>query len=806
MTLPRTYVRLDDILKTDPVTPANGVTSTIKIFSESQTAPIYEWLTGDMIPGQSKDDPDVVVSGDGIEAIVGYASLQPWDWDGNVDWVSRAPNWTWGGRNLLGNPGFEDSPCQPEVNTITLDPTVSGGTFTLSNSNGTTDPIAWNAAAVTVEGEIEDVGTGPVLDDVSVTGSGTVADPWVITFIEPCVFESGLVANFASLTPAPGTSALVRTQFGVLVPSPWTKSQTVSSGTTIINGDYTSFRVTTAEAHTGTFSLLVDPAPIGRRFAGAQQVVGVQIGMLYQASIWVKTNSASQEYRFVVRGIDEDILLDVLGNEAVQQLTLASGVWTQFSIPNIAVGNNERVIVRIANINVSGNPAIFYVDDGVMAEGLAVTTVGSIWQRVYNDATINHAGRVVWEDDANPGTPYLSNDFDAVNDSAGVPWDRSDIGMTFQPRMNYLQILGEFVKLGYEWRVVPDSTPGYYLLQIYNPGTLGGVIAAGIQTGAADIRRNARYLAPRATHLTVQGQAQLSSRAASAGLDAAFGRIEGSLLDQNLTSTVDAQVAAVDGIASNNLGAESLVYTLRPYAGISEPLVAYRPGDEITIEDPGIVTGQRRVSQIELAWDKTGAEYTVYLGSVALVGQTAVNQAVYDLLKKFERADELPQPAAVTFGGSGGAPTVVVAAVNSTGMSQGKADFVCDGVADQGMINQALAIIGDVGGRVLLAEGNYNLTAGIVLPCYTHLLGMNKNSTYIELSVAVDTATAIDARNEDVRLSDFTVDAHSTHCAPAGIVGVRIGNNGQRADNVLSISEGMAWRISTGITCGLIPE
>lgn len=67
-------------------------------------------------------------------------------------------------------------------------------------------------------------------------------------------------------------------------------------------------------------------------------------------------------------------------------------------------------------------------------------------------------------------------------------------------------------------------------------------------------------------------------------------------------------------------------------------------------------------------------------------------------------------------GGGGGKPyaTLVVAASNSTATGAASADYVCDGVADQTEINAAIAAL-TVGGRIILLEGTYNLTATITL-------------------------------------------------------------------------------------------
>lgn len=731
--LPRNYDRLDEILYTDPDTPSNGAWSTIRVYDD--TTLVYEWLPNPRVPATDKNDPDIELTGLGIESIMGFARVEPWDWDGSTSWVSTFPNWVWGGRNILTNPGFEDSTCRPEVNQVVIDATVSGGTFTLSDGVDTTSGIAYNAAASTIENVLEADITA--IDDVNVTGSGTPDDPYVITFITPCIFAGGLIFDGSALTPAPGDSALTRSQFGALMPNPWTKSQTVSDGTPVIHGDYTSFRVTTAEAHSGTYSLLIDPASIGRRFAGAQQIVNVKAGGTYQAAVWVKTNSASQEYRFVIRGIDEDLLLDTAGNPALVQQTLASGTWTLFSIPDVDVGDNTQVIVRIANINVSGNPAIFYVDDGVFAEGMAAATVGVMMGDLYADATTDHVGRVVW-DDGNSGL-YLTLDFSDTLDSAGAAWADPELSLTFRPRMSYLQVLGEFANLGYEWRVVPDATDGAWLLQIYNPGTLGGSVAAGLTQGAADIRRQARFFAPNYTDVVVQGQGQLSSRATNAGLESAFGRIEGSQLEMNITSTTDALLAASDAAAAENRQAESLVYTIRPYTGISRPLLAYKPGDLIMVDDPEIVQDERRVTSIEAVSDKTGDEYTVFLGSNSLVGQAAVNQAVYDILTKFERADDpLTGEGVDILGGGGGEITISISAAQSSGVSQGKTDYLWGTTINGESFETLLSSFGTKAGLVRFAEGRPNFDGHADVPDGWDFEGVSRLATRLEWSGAPD--------------------------------------------------------------------
>ncbi len=72
-----------------------------------------------------------------------------------------------------------------EVQTVALSANAGGGTFTLtfSQTNAkTTAAIAFDATAAAVESALEALAN---ITDVTVTGTGTIADPWVVTFVTP---------------------------------------------------------------------------------------------------------------------------------------------------------------------------------------------------------------------------------------------------------------------------------------------------------------------------------------------------------------------------------------------------------------------------------------------------------------------------------------------------------------------------------------------------------------------------------------------------------------------------------------------
>ena len=75
----------------------------------------------------------------------------------------------------------------------------TGGTFTASFAGqGPTSAIAYNASAATLKTALETMTT---ITDVTVTGAGTIGDPWVITFVDPGGENLDLITtNDANLT------------------------------------------------------------------------------------------------------------------------------------------------------------------------------------------------------------------------------------------------------------------------------------------------------------------------------------------------------------------------------------------------------------------------------------------------------------------------------------------------------------------------------------------------------------------------------------------------------------------------------
>jgi hypothetical protein len=90
-----------------------------------------------------------------------------------------------------------------EIQTIAV--VATGGTFTLTLGAQTTAAIAWNASTGTLQTRIQtDLNT--TVTACTVTGSGTLAAPWVVTVTTPANTPIALMtANSASLTGGSGT-------------------------------------------------------------------------------------------------------------------------------------------------------------------------------------------------------------------------------------------------------------------------------------------------------------------------------------------------------------------------------------------------------------------------------------------------------------------------------------------------------------------------------------------------------------------------------------------------------------------------
>eukprot|EP00913_Durusdinium_trenchii_P005642 g5260.t1 len=109
---------------------------------------------------------------------------------------------------------------------------ATGGTFTLTFSGQTTAATAWNASAATLTTNLEALST---ITDVTVTGTGTPADPYLVEFVDPG--NQNLAEMTADASLLTGGGGLVTT---ITTGSAGTDEvQTVTIGAGVTGGTFT---------------------------------------------------------------------------------------------------------------------------------------------------------------------------------------------------------------------------------------------------------------------------------------------------------------------------------------------------------------------------------------------------------------------------------------------------------------------------------------------------------------------------------------------------------------------------------------
>lgn len=738
ITIPKNYSRLDEILKPDITTPANAVSSLVRVFSERSTTPIFEFIPIQFTGEQDKADPDIEISGPAIDSIWGYARLEAWDWTGADDEKSLFPDWIWGGRNILGD---LESAYEPAVTRMWTD--ADGGTFTIGISvDGggfqTTSALAYNASAATVRTALIALSN---VTDINVNGAGTATDPWRIQSVDPegeylfidnsgsligpwqvevagasggtwtATIDGATTAAIArnasaatvkteiealatvttvtvtrgstsdgfiwliyfdtpdtittftvtdSLTPAGAT--VVATHLGGAayqnletigrnVPQGWTTS--FNPVTQLPHGQLDEFRISDGTGSdpalpacdTSGMSIMFNGGATGiDLYPGVQKIVPVKPGGRYYAHVSVYAQGVADTYRFVIRDLYEQC---IAGSPSCDTGTaVTANTWTDFDIPLIDIPDDiDRVIFRIASVSAAGaNPPTF-VACLELREGMPPDTWGEYLTQLHADATADHApGRVVWED-GTTNLPYLSLDFDAALTSAGDAWADSEVAITLKRGQNYLRVLSEAYKMGYEGRVVPDDVAnGTWQLQVYNTGDMGvnhTLVSNGpsIQGGRDVTRRDLRRYLPASTDVAVEGGGQNIARAQNANAITALGRIEAYQPNQDLGTLIEAGLVADQSLTQSLSRSQSLTYILTPAYTDPQPFIDYNAGDTIYVLDPPDVPTReaRRIKSLQFTFTKDTVQYTVQLESASFAGVgPTLTSSVDFLMKEFK--------------------------------------------------------------------------------------------------------------------------------------------------------------------------
>lgn len=106
------------------------------------------------------------------------------------------------------------------------------------------------------------------------------------------------------------------------------------------------------------------------------------------------------------------------------------------------------------------------------------------------------------------------------------------------------------------------------------------------------------------------------------------------------------------------------------------------------------------------------------------------------------------------------AATLIVAASNS--LYKERADYVCDGTDDQVEINAAIAALPAGGGRVLLLEGLFNISAPINLVANMTLEGQGWSSTKIYLVNLSDCHMIVADTVDNIRITGLRLDGNKS--------------------------------------------
>ena len=305
--------------------------------------------------------------------------------------------------------------------------------------------------------------------------------------------------------------------------------------------------------------------------------------------------------------------------------------------------------------------------------------------------------------------------------------------MTIKRGTPYDQMLGQFVELGYEWEVIPDtSTPGNWLLNVYNSGGIGQDRTADDTPqifGEDSIGGQRLYRRhPPGSAITVEGDGRISGRASSAGALTAYGRRETYQGDLRVNTLADASLKATQAISDYIRRSQPLTLTRQPRLVDPFPLVDYNLGDTVNVSEPPFMDKLgRRLVGLTWAVDADAEEVTEHYGAVSYVGEAALQQGVYQLLSKFEPIRDLDPDGGITLGG--GTIPWLVAASDSPDVWKNAAAYLCSGTNDEDTIQQA---INAAGGYVGLAPGTFNVESeagGSPIDVSGTLIGLGGNAT-----------------------------------------------------------------------------
>lgn len=197
--VPNNYPRLTEIYDPPDGASYGGVSSLLRVFDGSTL--VAELLPSGIIPSDQKGNHTAQIDCIGIEGILSYGRLEPFDWSGADSEQSLFPDWLFGAENLIDDGDFENLgigavyQLYVGAETYSLTVTATGGTFTLTVGANTTAAIAFDASAGTIESALEAIAS---VTDVEATEfeDGSIR----IRFVDPENVSPDMSINTGSLT------------------------------------------------------------------------------------------------------------------------------------------------------------------------------------------------------------------------------------------------------------------------------------------------------------------------------------------------------------------------------------------------------------------------------------------------------------------------------------------------------------------------------------------------------------------------------------------------------------------------------
>lgn len=736
---------------------------------------IDEWIL-DRVPSDLQETREVSLTGGGLLSAFEKALVYAFDYPKSP---AQQGDWVWGGGNILSNPDFETVNSSPKQ--VELVVTATGGTYTITAAGDTTSAIAFDAGASVVEDRLQlDIGA---INDIIVVQTSNSPRTFLIEQVDP-LFGTIFIVNTGSLTG--GMATMTALDDGGNEITSWTRAATLAQGVQQ-QGSYDTWALSSTQNHTpgGQFSLFIDPGFLNatsNRNGGAQQVVNVTPGQVYQVSLWVRPTQSTILLRLGLFGIGEEVI--ALSSNRGE--SFIADTWNQLTIPDVVIPDGiNRVIFRVACTNTGpANPGGFFLDDGAMLEGLVPTSIGDIWQTLLDDCAVDHAadprGTVLeWVD-------YSS--FDAVNDSNGTPWNHDDLSFVARWGSNMIHVLDDTYNRGYEAELVRKAAPvggKTHDFKLYNPGGRDDDPSTAIHTGQPLTGGKGLFRNPAYTAVLVVGENGEYTEDTDPSL-ADFGRLETFLRDSEASEILSRQLLADNLFLFENANRKAISFNVVEALGVPRPFADYRLGDTIPMTmAPTLAKENRRVQRIDYV-NSYPTQYVV-VGSRVLQGEAAAFDLVGRMWRRLNRPGKFtPKSADPLPGGGGGAPTIVIAASDASDFSKSKADFICTGVNDEIIIQRALDSIDTgtgLGGRVLLTEGTFHCVYGVIrLADLTaqspiHLQGVGKATL---LSFESGTGIAIEMNSEDSTVSDLWLLGNDV----VGVGGIEMGRSGQLVTGV----------------------